>query len=91
MWLLTSVVVNGCFVTLDFSHQMLDLFSIGRTDDQRQLYDKIHITLHDARQLDTEHQQPKLKKARMDYSRPMGVQAGALRSVARFLCRLGVL
>ncbi|KAF9273443.1 hypothetical protein BGZ68_001515 [Mortierella alpina] len=59
----------------DFSHQMLDLFSIGRTDDQRQLYDKIHITLHDARQLDTEHQQPKLKKARMDYSRPMGVQA----------------
>ena len=62
---------------LDFSHQMLDLFSIGRTDDQRQLYDKIHIMLHDARQLDTEHQQPKLKKARMDYSRPMGVQAGA--------------
>ncbi|KAF9198413.1 hypothetical protein BGZ49_000766 [Haplosporangium sp. Z 27] len=54
---------------------MLDLLSIGRSDSERQLYDKIHISLNDARQLDIEHQQPKLKKARTDYSTSMGVQA----------------
>ncbi|KAI8361926.1 cyclin-like protein [Mortierella sp. GBAus27b] len=59
----------------DFGHQMLDLLSIGSTEAQKQLYDKIHITLNDARQLDLEHQQPKLKKARTDFSRPQGVQA----------------
>ncbi|KAF9082841.1 RNA polymerase II C-terminal domain kinase beta subunit [Mortierella sp. AD031] len=57
------------------SHQMLDLLSIGRSDEQRQLYDKIHITLHDARQLDIQHQQPPLKKARTEHSRTIGVQA----------------
>ncbi|KAG0006064.1 RNA polymerase II C-terminal domain kinase beta subunit [Modicella reniformis] len=60
----------------DFSHQMLDLLSIGSSEAQRQLYDKIHITLNDALQLDIEHQQPKLKKARTDFSRSLGVQAG---------------
>ncbi|KAF9181444.1 hypothetical protein BGZ51_005436 [Haplosporangium sp. Z 767] len=69
----------------DFSHQMLDLFSIGRTDEQRQQYDKIHITLHDARQLDVEHQQPKLKKARTEFSRPNGVQAGKF-IISLFAC-----
>ncbi|KAK3819678.1 MAG: cyclin-like protein [Benniella sp.] len=59
----------------DFSHQLLDLLSIGSTEAQRQLYDKIHITLNDALHLDIEHQQPKLKKARTDFSRPQGVQA----------------
>ncbi|KAG0271348.1 hypothetical protein BGZ95_000848 [Linnemannia exigua] len=59
----------------DFSHQMLDLLSIGRSDEQRQLYDKIHITLHDARQLDMQHQQPPLKKARTEHSRTIGVHA----------------
>lgn len=62
----------------DFSHQMLDLLSIGRSDEQRQLYDKIHITLHDARQLDIQHQQPPLKKARTEYSRTIGVHAGTI-------------
>ncbi|KAF9275155.1 hypothetical protein BGZ88_002504 [Linnemannia elongata] len=59
----------------DFSHQMLDLLSIGRSDEQRQLYDKIHITLHDTRQLDIQHQQPPLKKARTEHSRTIGVHA----------------
>lgn len=63
-------------VLSDFSHQMLDLLSIGRSDEQRQLYDKIHITLHDARQLDIQHQQPPLKKARTEHSRTIGVNAG---------------
>ncbi|KAG0315622.1 RNA polymerase II C-terminal domain kinase beta subunit [Dissophora globulifera] len=48
----------------------------GGSDMHRQLYDRIHITLNDARQLDIEHQQPKLKRARTDFDRPMGVQAG---------------
>ena len=55
---------------------MLDLFSIGRSDDQRQHYTKIHIALNEARQLDVEHQQPKLRRARTDYARPIGVKAG---------------
>ncbi|KAI1312668.1 RNA polymerase II C-terminal domain kinase beta subunit [Mortierella claussenii] len=38
--------------------------------------DRIHINLNDARQLDMEHQQPKLKKARTDYSTTIGVHAG---------------
>ena len=66
------------YMSLDFSHQMLDLLSIGRSDEQRQLYDKIHITLHDARQLDIQHQQPPLKKARTEHSRTIGVHAGTI-------------
>ncbi|KAF9904868.1 hypothetical protein BX616_001154, partial [Lobosporangium transversale] len=59
----------------DFSHQMLDLLSIGRSDAQRQQYDTIHISLNDAHRLDLEHQMPKLKKARIDFATSIGVQA----------------
>jgi hypothetical protein len=69
----------------DFSHQLLDLLSIGSTEAHRQLYDRIHISLNDALQLDIEHQQPKLKKARTDFSRPQGVQAG--KDLAFRLCQ----
>ncbi|KAG0051578.1 RNA polymerase II C-terminal domain kinase beta subunit [Gryganskiella cystojenkinii] len=48
----------------------------GRSEDQRHHYTKIHIALNEARQLDMDHQQPKLKRARTDYARPLGVKAG---------------
>lgn len=57
----------------DFSYQMLDLFSIGRSEDEKERYTSVQIALNEARSLDME--QPKAKRALLEYMRPVHVEA----------------
>ncbi|KAG0330585.1 RNA polymerase II C-terminal domain kinase beta subunit [Podila horticola] len=61
----------------DFSYQMLDLFSIGRSEDQKERYTSVQIALNEARSLDME--QPKAKRVLLEFMRPVHVEAGKFR------------
>ncbi|KAG0348634.1 RNA polymerase II C-terminal domain kinase beta subunit [Podila minutissima] len=57
----------------DFSYQMLDLFSIGRSEDQKERYTSVQIALNEARSLDME--QPMAKRILLEFMRPVHVEA----------------
>lgn len=56
---------------------MLDLFSIGRSEDEKERYTSVQIALNEARSLDMG--QPKAKRALLEYMRPAHVEAGKFR------------
>lgn len=74
---LTTCKKNHVLAEIDFSYQMLDLFSIGRSEDQKERYTSVQIALNEARSLDME--QPKAKRILLEFMRPVHVEAGKYR------------